>query len=250
MRPAAKRLIWVPAATGAVAALSAGIACWATHTPLGLAACALICARVLASLIFRLDRLRWQRMTFRDAVTAALACAGGSAIAAALSATVPGPWPARMLAVDAALYPCLLLGLAAAPLLRELRAKPSGPHRVRTLIWGAGAEGRALLERLRRTDPAVEVFGWLDDDPVLAELDCDGLPVLGPVESLPLLVELHGVQAVLVAIPSLPADRRAVAEDLARWSGAKLISTPSLPSSLEALADAVSAPAALPQATR
>ncbi|MEZ5365718.1 MAG: hypothetical protein R2748_26155 [Bryobacterales bacterium] len=93
-----------------------------------------------------------------------------------------------------------------------------------------------MLERVRRHNPGIEVFGWLDDDPALAELDCDGLPVLGPLESLPLLVELHGVRAVLAAIPALADDRRSTAEDLARWSGAKLVFSEGSTRSFEALA--------------
>jgi FlaA1/EpsC-like NDP-sugar epimerase len=107
---------------------------------------------------------------------------------------------------------------------------------VRTLIWGAGVEGRAILARIRRGYPEVEVFGWLDDDPALAGLDRDGAPVLGPLESLPLLVELHGVQAVLAAIPALPAARRAHAEELAGWSGAKLCFLPDGSGELNGLA--------------
>ncbi len=250
MRPAEKRLVRVPAAAAALAIASSATAAWATWASIDAAMAVVVTSRLLASLIFRLDRLPWRRLTFRDATTAGLACAGGSALAAALSTALPGAWPLRLLAVDAAIYPCILFGLAAIPLLRELRAKPVQASGVRTLIWGAGADGRALLERIRREGTAIEVYGWLDDDPVLAELDCDGLPVLGPLESLPLLVELHGVQTVLVAVPSLSAERRAFAEDLARWSGAELVFAPTFASGLQALAAEASARETLTHARR
>ena len=226
MRLAAKRLIGIPAAAGAFAGLSVAIAAWVAQSPFGLAAAAIVFARVLAALIFRLDRLDWRRLVFRDAGATALACAGGSAIAGAACATLPGSWPARLLLADLALYPMLTLGVAALLRLRHERPQPARPDAERTLIWGAGWEGRVMLDRIRRSQPNVEIFGWLDDDPVLAELDCDGVPVLGPLESLPLLAELHGIRSVLVAIPRLSPERRAVAQDLARWSGVALHFTP------------------------
>jgi FlaA1/EpsC-like NDP-sugar epimerase len=236
MRPAAKRLICIPALAGALALASALAAGWVSGAQTGRAAGVLVLARVLASLVFRLDRLDWRELTFRDAVTASLACAGGSAIAAAACVMLPGPWPSRMLAADLAIYACLLLGGAALAGIGRLRTSSRGARRVRTLIWGAGSEGRATLERIRRRNPEIEVVGWLDDDPSLAELDLDGTPVLGPVESLPLLVELHRVQAVIVAIPRLSSERRALAEDLARWSGARLVFIPDASECLATLA--------------
>ena len=241
MRPAAKRLLRVPALAGALAVLSALAAAWIADEQAGLSLAVLVLARALASLIFRLDRLDWRALGFRDAVTAALAFAGGSAIASAVFATLPGPWPARLLAADLAIYTCLAFGLAAASRLGQLRASAKSSPSVRTLIWGAGAQGRALLDRIRRYNPEIEVLGWLDDDPFLAELDLDGTPVLGPIESLPLLIELHGVHTVVVAIPRLSAERRAMAEDLARWSGARLVFVPGAEAILDSLA-----PEALP----
>ncbi|MEZ5396086.1 MAG: hypothetical protein R2724_25215 [Bryobacterales bacterium] len=189
MRPAAKRLVRISAAAAGLGFISAWIAGWVSETASWPVVAVLVLSRTLAAALFRLDRLHWRALALRDSATAALACAGGSAIAAAASAGLPQGWPARILAADCALYACLLgtaALLAAAP---RLRTPARSRHAVRTLIWGAGVEGRTLLERVRRHNPGIEVFGWLDDDPALAELDCDGLPVLGPLESLPLLVE-------------------------------------------------------------
>ncbi|MCB1018421.1 MAG: hypothetical protein KDC27_00765, partial [Acidobacteria bacterium] len=231
-----KRLVRVCAAAAGLALASGWAAGWITGRQSGAVVAVLVLSRTLAALLFRADRLHWRDLSLRDTASAALACLGGSAIAAAASAGLPGGWPARTLAADCALYGCLVAAAALLAGVPRLRTQPRSREAVRTLLWGAGVEGRTLLDRIRRHNPGVEVFGWLDDDPVLAELDCDGLPVLGPLEALPLLVELHGVKAVLVAIPGLSLERRRVAEDLARWSGARLVFSEGYAASLEALA--------------
>jgi FlaA1/EpsC-like NDP-sugar epimerase len=215
----------VNAAAGCLALLSACVAAWIGEQSSLIALAVLAASRVAATLIFRLDRLYWPDLTFRDMVTAILAVCGGTAIAGALTATLPGPCPARLLAADFCVCALLTLLCAALPRLGSLRARAPSQRATRALIWGAGETGRALLARLR-ANPDLDIFGWLDDAPALAEIDRDGVPVLGPLESLPLLTELHGIRRVLVAIPSLGRERRAFAEDLARWSGAELIFSP------------------------
>jgi FlaA1/EpsC-like NDP-sugar epimerase len=248
MRLAGQRLIWIPAAAGGLALASTLAAAWISGERLAWTAAAIVQARVLAALLFRLDRLWWRELTFRDAVTAGMAIGGGSAIAAAAAVLAPGGWPARLLAAELAVHVSLVFGLAASLRLSGLRTAKSAPNAVRAVIWGCGASGRALLENVRRSIPSLDVLGWLDDAPALAEIDRDGAPVLGPLESLPLLVELHGVQAVLVAVPGLDPARRAQAEDLARWSGARLTFIASPTASLEAPASADSAPTNQPMA--
>src|SRR5690349_2479022 len=88
--------------------------------------------------------------------------------------------------------------------------RPNLPHlqtpMLRTLVVGAGQAGCALARDLRST-PAfgLEPVGFLDDDP--DKPGADGLPVLGTLATLGKIVEASRIDAVVIAIPSLPGDR-------------------------------------------
>lgn len=76
----------------------------------------------------------------------------------------------------------------------------------RALIIGAGATGESLLRDLQRSpDHDYTVVGFLDDDSGKQGLVVGGKPVLGTLDDLPAAVTKTRAQAVLLAIPRLPA---------------------------------------------
>ncbi|MEZ0089010.1 polysaccharide biosynthesis protein [Streptacidiphilus sp. EB129] len=83
---------------------------------------------------------------------------------------------------------------------------PRGTTGLRTLIVGAGQAGRALARDLLRVPEfGLAPVGFLDDDP-----DKPGsgpLPRLGALDQTGPAVTAHRIEAVVVAIPGLPAER-------------------------------------------
>lgn len=78
----------------------------------------------------------------------------------------------------------------------------------RALILGAGATGESLLRDLQRSpDHDYTVVGFLDDDSGKRGLVVGGKPVLGTLDDLPAAVSKTRAEAVLLAIPRLPAAR-------------------------------------------
>jgi FlaA1/EpsC-like NDP-sugar epimerase len=79
----------------------------------------------------------------------------------------------------------------------------SGKGQKRTLIYGAGDAGVALLREIRQ-NPALlyDVAGFMDDDRRKAGLIIQGSKVLGDGEALPALAQKHAIEMVLIAIPS------------------------------------------------
>jgi FlaA1/EpsC-like NDP-sugar epimerase len=76
-------------------------------------------------------------------------------------------------------------------------------ERTKTLIYGAGTAGLALLWELRQNESLLcNVVGLIDDDPSKAHLILQGKPVLGTGESLGEVVRMHAIKRVLIAIPS------------------------------------------------
>lgn len=79
---------------------------------------------------------------------------------------------------------------------------PSGSSKQMAIV-GAGAAAEMLLQDLRRTHPHSQVVGLLDDNPQKIGSTIWGVPVFGPIASLPEFVQSHQVTEVVIAIPSL-----------------------------------------------
>jgi FlaA1/EpsC-like NDP-sugar epimerase len=75
--------------------------------------------------------------------------------------------------------------------------------RVRVLIVGAGAAGRMVAQEMAgRPEQGYAVVGFLDDDPTKIGRDIVGVPVIGRTGDLVAVSEEHGVQQIVIAIPS------------------------------------------------
>ena len=218
---------------GLAAGLAAVAASRLVAFPLDWTATALIvAARAAAFQAFRLDRLRWRDWTRDDDFIWHAAVASGSvmAVLAASALDVRLPWAVS--AVEALLFvQCRLPATARTAPLAESPAKERKP----TLIYGAGRQGRLLLDELRRPDSGFDPIGWLDDDPDKAEAVLSGLPVLGAIRALPFLTELHSVEAVFTAIPGLAGERAEQADEMARMAHVRLIIAPTLRDTVRAL---------------
>jgi FlaA1/EpsC-like NDP-sugar epimerase len=79
-------------------------------------------------------------------------------------------------------------------------------HRPRAVIYGAGATGRQLATALAHSTE-VQVVAFLDDDDRLHGHVLHGLPIHAP-SRLAALAEAQGIATVLLAMPSLPRQRR------------------------------------------
>ena len=82
------------------------------------------------------------------------------------------------------------------------RKHKAGGERIRTLVYGAGSTGLALVEDLRQNDSLCDVIGLIDDDPSKSHLILHRKRVLGSGEDLAFLTRKFSIQRVLVAIPS------------------------------------------------
>lgn len=71
----------------------------------------------------------------------------------------------------------------------------------RVLIVGAGEGGELIFTELRRS-PEFSTVGFVDDDASKQGKQILGVPVLGPIERIPELVDQYGVEEIVIAIPS------------------------------------------------
>jgi FlaA1/EpsC-like NDP-sugar epimerase len=106
-----------------------------------------------------------------------------------------------------------------------------------TLIVGAGSAARTLMRDLRDCpDYGLCPVGLLDDDPGI--LSVFGTPVLGALADLRRVVRDQHIQAIIVAIPSLPPARLSLLIRAAADTGAHVRYLPSFLSALERAARA------------
>jgi len=65
----------------------------------------------------------------------------------------------------------------------------------RTLIYGAGSAGQALLREYRQNQSQIcDIVGFIDDDPMKAYMILQGKPVLGTGEALAEVVRTHAIK--------------------------------------------------------
>lgn len=75
----------------------------------------------------------------------------------------------------------------------------------RVLIAGAGDAGAMILREMMG-NPALgyKVVGLVDDDPTKRRFSLYGVPVLGERSDIPAIIEKHGVEEVIIAMPTAP----------------------------------------------
>jgi FlaA1/EpsC-like NDP-sugar epimerase len=180
---------------------------------LSMLAALLVGCRVVANSLLRLHRWSFRFAGLTDAVRVGLAGVLGTGlwISSVYFLRVQGP--PRSVIVMEFLLSTVVMGLVRySPRLAWMyladRRRTRHETALRTVILGAGAAGDMLLRDLIQShEHGYRVIGFLDDDERTWGTILGGRPVLGDVARLPELVERLRVEAVLIAIPRLPARR-------------------------------------------
>ncbi|NPV51921.1 MAG: polysaccharide biosynthesis protein [Firmicutes bacterium] len=109
--------------------------------------------------------------------------------------------------------------------LRGLR----GPHRLRTLIIGAGQAGNIVARELRsHRELPYEAVGFIDDDPSKQGYRIADLPVLGTHRDLPRIIRSHNVREVIIAMPSAPGSVVKEIVEICKGQGVNLKTLPGM----------------------
>lgn len=195
----------------------------------------LIAARLTANLVFRLNRWSFRFSGLSDGARIGMAGLFGTGLFTLgldLMQRLPQP-PRSVLVTELLLTTLLMATVRFGPrLVWTYRADLWQSRRkgaVRTLIFGAGVSGAALLRVLLRSSAdktrdgstrgdrkPIQVLGFIDDDPSRWGDVVGGKTVLGASSDLPSLVERFDVEQVIIAIPQIPAVRlRALLADCA-----------------------------------
>jgi FlaA1/EpsC-like NDP-sugar epimerase len=192
-----------------------------------------VVANSVAFVAGKLNRGNWRYTSTYDAVRVVVANSVGSVLGGAVLFVLLGPWgmPRSVYILDWLL--CCLLTMGARLIVRmvytSLRANGAEGVQTRTLIYGAGISGQALLREFRQNQSLMcDVVGFIDDDPLKAYLILQGKPVLGTGEALADVVRTHAVKRMLIAVPSATGPQMVRILKLALDAGAEYKMVPGL----------------------
>jgi FlaA1/EpsC-like NDP-sugar epimerase len=175
--------------------------------PMWMALCIWAVAKSACFFVGAVNRESWRHTSVHDAERIFLAVLAGSILGGLVIFHVVGQWGIpRSVYIRDWLISCLLTmgGRLAVRVVATAssRSRVEG-DRKRTLIYGAGDAGMALLRELRQNHTLMcDVIGFIDDDPGKAQLVLEGKRVMGTGKALKALVQKHIIQRVLIAIPS------------------------------------------------
>ncbi len=165
--------------------------------------------------MFGLYARYWRYAGVRDLLLIVLAQSAASALLAvavsgALQLDVIPFFPRSILAIDWLLSIACLAGIRVSiRLISEAAGTPAGPGAPgnirRALVAGAGDAG-ALVVREMHKNPhlGLRPVGFLDDQPSKLGKRIYEVPVLGTLQQIERIIESHGIDEVVIAMPKAP----------------------------------------------
>ena len=169
------------------------------------AICVFVPAKIFAFYFFKMDRGWWRYASIRDVARLAAANLVGSVLGClALLWFAPQGFPRSIYFLDFMLCFGMTAGVRLAVRLAfEFSRLPNLSARKRTLIYGAGDAGVALLREIQQ-NPALsyEIVGFIDDSPAKVGNFIHRVRVLGNGAVLSYIVASQNIETVLIAMPS------------------------------------------------
>jgi len=174
---------------------------------MGVALCIWAAAKSASFIFGAVSRGSWRHTSVYDVLRLVLAITAGSILGGLVIFLLVGPTgiPRSVYILDWLISCALIFAvrLAVRIVLSANGRNSVEGERMKTLIYGAGDAGLALLWELRQNHTLMcDVIGLIDDDPSKVGLVLNGKRVLGTGISLKAMVRKHAIKRVLIAIPS------------------------------------------------
>ena len=161
------------------------------------------------------------RLITMAVTTASVITAGMMAVLIVTGNVLPG-MPRSALGIDWLLSLVLIGGsrFALRILAEQSMASRSSGKGKRALVVGAGDTGALVLRELQKSVQLnLRPVGFLDDDPAKQKQNIYGVTVLGRVDELSSVIDLHKIDTVIIAIPSAPGQLVRRVNDVCRIKG-------------------------------
>ncbi|HJR78831.1 MAG TPA: nucleoside-diphosphate sugar epimerase/dehydratase [Anaerolineales bacterium] len=161
------------------------------------------------------------RLITAAVTTASVVTSGLMAVLIVTGNVLPG-MPRSALGIDWLLSLVLIGGsrFALRILAEQSMARRANGKGKRSLVIGAGDTGALVARELQKSSQLnLTPVGFLDDDSAKQKHTIYGVTVIGKVEDLPLLIDLHKIDIVIIAIPSAPGQLVRTVNDVCRIKG-------------------------------
>ena len=165
--------------------------------------------KIAINFYFKLHRQSWRTVGTRDAMVLIKATVTLALVASSISFLVGGAYniPRSIPLIDALAY-AVFMGTSrftCRTMFERAVGKKVGANKRRTLVIGAGEAGTMIVrEMFRHPESGLVPVGFLDDDPMKRDTRFLGLDVFGAIKDLPHVVRHHGIEEVVIAMPSAP----------------------------------------------
>jgi len=181
--------------------------------------------------MFSVPKGMWRFSGFGEVKRLAAVCAGaGLLVAVVVLMAQLTKVPRSVLALHPVftLMVLAMMRMGYRMLYEHMRSKISGNAREqrRALVMGAGDAGRLLAAGIQHQQGWV-VVGYLDDSPAKRGARVAGVPVIGMLDDVKQLAEMHGITHIIVAMPGATMAQRRRALDLAVSTGLSVLTVPS-----------------------
>lgn len=175
--------------------------------PMEMALCIWAAAKLAAFVAGGVNQGSWRYTSVSDAARIVLTASSGSLLGGLVLFLLLGPMgiPRSVYILDWLITCVLALGgrLAVRVILTAMSRSGVEGERTRTIIYGAGDAGLALLQELQQNQSLMcDVIGFVDDDSSKVGLTLHGERVLGTGNALKALVQKHAVKRLLIALPT------------------------------------------------
>ena len=164
----------------------------------------LVSVRLITLRFFSLNHGWWHFASVSDAINILKAVAVGSVAFFAVNRYLFGAvaFPRSVYFLEAVFTACFLAGarLGSRVLVESVRRDSSRSKRV--MVVGAGFAAQMVIRELTRPHSGYVAVGCVDDDRSKIGVHIQGVPVLGTIEELGVLVEDNPAEEILIVIPS------------------------------------------------
>jgi FlaA1/EpsC-like NDP-sugar epimerase len=165
----------------------------------------------------------WRHASVLEARRIILATMCTGAVLTSVMIVGPRLLPLSVVGLGCLLYTVLAGAMRFQSRLFALRRHEGDRPGLRVVVLGAGESGAALVREMLRSPRAGLVpIAVLDDDPRTHARNCLGVPVLGPINDLPLLAADLSLHQAVLAVADPPAELVQRAADLADEAGVPL----------------------------
>jgi FlaA1/EpsC-like NDP-sugar epimerase len=164
----------------------------------------LVVVRLITLRLFNLNHGWWNFASVSDALNILKAVITGSFVFFAMNRYLLSGvgFPRAVYILEGVLTASFLTGarLGSRVLVESVRRDSSRSKRV--MVVGAGFAAQMVIRELTRPNSGYVAIGCVDDDQSKIGVHFQGVPVLGTIDELEILVEDNPVEEILIAIPS------------------------------------------------